>query len=522
MTQSRRIILNTLATYGRSLIAMVFGLFIARWVLAALGKTDFGLYGVVGVIVCFVTYLNTALSSAVARYYAYAIGQGTKMPDEESRVNLRAWFNTALGLHVSLAFVLVVVGYPVGCHVISHVLVIPPERLESCIWVYRLSLAGVFVGVASVPYMAMYTAFQRLVELALFDLVRVFCLFGCAYWLLTATGDRLIAYAAIMVVVPAVLLLVQVLRARILFPACRLVVRDLFVFERVRDIGVFALWQMLGIGGALGKIHGSAILVNLGFGPALNASYSVATQFSAQTSTFSGALLNALTPAVSSTAGEGNREGLVAYAVSACRFAGLLVALFAVPLVCEAGALMRLWLQSPPQQADLLCACFALAMFVESLSTGYVVALNANGRIARWQMAEAGILLGGIPVLWLAYHWGGGFLCVGYLFIALAVVLGGERICFVKKLLEIPVRTWLKRVLAPCLLVVIVSAAAAWGVKSCMEESFLRLVCVGMASLILSFVTTFCFVLDAKEKLCVVKWVRESHNDQSHNATISQ
>ena len=48
MTPNRRILLNIIATYGRSLYALVCGLFISRWVLAALGKTDFGLYGVAG------------------------------------------------------------------------------------------------------------------------------------------------------------------------------------------------------------------------------------------------------------------------------------------------------------------------------------------------------------------------------------------------------------------------------------------------------------------------------------------
>ena len=47
MTQNRRILLNIVATYGRSLYALVCGLFISRWVLAALGKTDFGVCGVV-------------------------------------------------------------------------------------------------------------------------------------------------------------------------------------------------------------------------------------------------------------------------------------------------------------------------------------------------------------------------------------------------------------------------------------------------------------------------------------------
>ena len=48
MSLNRRIFLSIIATCGRSLYALVCGLFISRWVLAALGKTDFGVCGVAG------------------------------------------------------------------------------------------------------------------------------------------------------------------------------------------------------------------------------------------------------------------------------------------------------------------------------------------------------------------------------------------------------------------------------------------------------------------------------------------
>lgn len=48
MTPNRRIFLNIIAMYGRSLYALVCGLFTARWVLEALGQVNFGLYGLVG------------------------------------------------------------------------------------------------------------------------------------------------------------------------------------------------------------------------------------------------------------------------------------------------------------------------------------------------------------------------------------------------------------------------------------------------------------------------------------------
>ena len=48
MSPNRRIFLNIIAMYGRSLYALVCGLFISRWVLAAVGKSEAGLCGVVG------------------------------------------------------------------------------------------------------------------------------------------------------------------------------------------------------------------------------------------------------------------------------------------------------------------------------------------------------------------------------------------------------------------------------------------------------------------------------------------
>ena len=48
MTPNRRIFLNIIATYGRGLYALVIGLSISRWVLAAVGRCERGLYGVVG------------------------------------------------------------------------------------------------------------------------------------------------------------------------------------------------------------------------------------------------------------------------------------------------------------------------------------------------------------------------------------------------------------------------------------------------------------------------------------------
>ena len=47
MSPNRRIFLSIIATYGRSLYALVCGVFVSRWMSAA-EKSEFGVCGVVG------------------------------------------------------------------------------------------------------------------------------------------------------------------------------------------------------------------------------------------------------------------------------------------------------------------------------------------------------------------------------------------------------------------------------------------------------------------------------------------
>ena len=55
MTANRRIFLNIIATYGRSLYALVIGLICGRWTLMALDEVDYGLMGVVGGLTALMT-----------------------------------------------------------------------------------------------------------------------------------------------------------------------------------------------------------------------------------------------------------------------------------------------------------------------------------------------------------------------------------------------------------------------------------------------------------------------------------
>ena len=93
MTANRRIWLNVAATYVRNAYSLALGLVTARWLLLSLGQTDYGLFGVVGGLIAFVTFFNRLLAGAVSRFYAIAIGQAKRKGNREEITKSRSDFN---------------------------------------------------------------------------------------------------------------------------------------------------------------------------------------------------------------------------------------------------------------------------------------------------------------------------------------------------------------------------------------------------------------------------------------------
>ncbi len=500
MTPAQRIALNTSTTYCRSLLGMALGLFSSRWVLEALGASDFGLYGVVGAIIVFIGFFSGALNSSIARFYAVAIGADSKK-EESDGSELCRWFSAALCINLFLPLVLIAVGYPIGVYCIHNYLTIPPDRIDACVWVFRIALVTSFVTLATQPFVALYTAHQYISELALFGIFSSLMTCLCAYFLLGASGDRLIIYAGYMMLIHAGIPIVQVIRACYKFRACRF--WHGLVIERrcMLEIFSFAGWQLFGAAGAVLRGQGTAILINLNFGPTVNASYSVAGNLAGQSATLSQALIGALQPALATTEGAGNRERTIRLAVQSCKFSLFLVLLFAIPLMLEMPEVLRLWLKTPPAYSSQLCVLMILVLLIDKMTVGYMMAIAAQGRVAAYQAFLGGALIMTLPLVALFFYLGGSPVSAGYAFIVTMLCCSLGRLYFAKHQLGIAPEIWVKKVFVPIGIASVISACCGHGVQLVCSPSLLRVLAVSTLTLAVTVSVGWYLVLDINERL---------------------
>ena len=507
MTQASRLILNTVVSYSRSLLALFLGLFSARGVLQALGQDDFGLYGVVGSLLASISFFNVSLSGSISRFYAFSIGAANNMDKLTSERELRGWFNAALVIHFTLALFLILVGLPLGEYAIRNILVIPQERMAACIWVFRLSVLSSLVGLIFVPYCAFYTAYQYIAELTMFEMIRTLLNFLCAFLLLHVKSDRLLAYSLMMASISVMVSLAQLWRAQYQFPVRMSLHFFHFDFSRVKEVLRYGFLKLMGVLGWLFKAHGSAFVINLSFSPRENATYSLANQVVVHASALAASMVNAIAPALTTLAGAGETEKMRLYAIRTCKISGGLVALFAIPLVCEMDYILTIWLKTPPPNAVEVCSLFLIAFLIDTMSVGCMTAISTNTRIGVWQFSESLILISSVPILWICYRYSFPFFSIGHVFIFLSILIVGERLYFSKRIVGMSPRIWLRQVLMPVGAIIVCGYACGMLMTAIMPKTVWRLISVTSTIVVITGLLFWAFVMDSTEKQLLIRFL---------------
>lgn len=512
MSPNRRIFMNIVATYGRSLVSLVCGLFISRWVLFALGKTDFGLYGVVACLTVFVGFFNTMLAGSIGRFYAVNIGKCIKCENESDfwLEETRKWFNTAITIHTLVPCVLIVIGYPIGVYIIKHFLVIPTDRIDACIWVFRFSCLSCFVSMVNVPFSAMYTAKQYIAELTIYSLAQTVGTFVFALFMVTTPLDWLVGYAFAICIITILPQLIICLRALTIFKECKFCLRYLMNFSQIKELGSYSAWQMFGMIGWLLRNQGLAILVNKFYGPSINASYQIANTVNGNASSLSSALIGAFTPAISTAYGAGDVLGMKVMSHRANKFGVVLMLFFMVPLSIELNVVLDLWLKSPPMYSFGLCLCVMIALIADKCTVGQMVAVLASGKVSVYQMFVGSIMIMSFPIAIVLSLFGFGVVVsVGFALITTSIVGSLGRVYFAWRIVGLSPHIWLRETIAPVTGSALVAFFFGLFMHQWLEPSLCRIALVFALSASTFVLMSWRFVMDSNERIYITNMVKK-------------
>ena len=499
MTNTSRIAKNTLFLYFRQILIMLVSLYTVREVLDVLGAEDYGIYNVVaGVVVAF-GFLSGAMATASQRYFAFDIGKGDIK-------HLSTTFSVTFQIYLLIAVTVIVLAETAGLWLVNHKLVIPPARMAAAGWIYQAAVASFLLTLMTAPYMAAIIAHENMKVYAYASVAETLLKLGTVFFLKVLPFDKLSLYGTLLAAVALVNTGIYRLYCRRNYEECRgRPVRDRVLFKEMLG---YSGWNLFGAGVGVAKNHAVNVLLNLSFGPAVNAARGISAQAGSAVTSFASNFSTAMRPQVIKSYAAHEKDACLTLVYRGCKMTFFLMWALTLPLCLEMDFVFRLWLKKPPEGSALFTRLTLIDSLLECISYQIMTLAQATGKIRLYQGIVGGILLLNLPVSYVALNLGAPAWSVFAAGICVTAIASVARLIIVKYLAGLSMRRFCARVLFPCMGVCIASSALPFFVFRSLGESAFRFLVTSAVSVFAVGLSVLFIGLSKAERQSVLAHIR--------------
>lgn len=476
---TKRIAKNTLMLYGRMLFSMVVSLYTSRVVLNTLGVEDYGIQNVVGGFVTMFSLISSSLSSSVSRFLTFELGKGD--------INrLKRVFSTSMIIHIGLVIIVVIAAETIGIWFVNHKMVIPPERMCAANWVFQASVATFCFGLLSTPYNASIISHEHMGAFAYIGILEVCLKLGIILFVAHSPWnfDRLIVYSLLLLAVSISIRYAYWMYCRRHFEECR--IRLSYDKQYFKEMGAFAGWNFIGCTAGLLKDQGINILLNLFYGPIVNAARGIAVIVSNSVSGFANNFMTALNPQITKSYAAGEKDYTMSLVERGSRFSFYVIFIFALPLCLETEFILNLWLKEYPNHTINFVRLILILSLSDILSNTLINLQSATGKIRDYQIVVGGTLMLNFPLSYFALKMNlppESTLAIALIISVCCMIL---RLLFLRKMAGLSVRSFIIHVYTNVLSVVILSSIIPFVIHNMIPIGWERFIITCATSLLCS------------------------------------
>lgn len=501
-TNNKRVAKNTLFLYFRMILIMLVTLYTSRVVLAQLGIKDYGIYNVVGGVVTMFAFLNNCMTTSTQRFMTFELGKGNVQ-------KLKDVFATSLNIHIAIALAVVLLAETIGLWFVNYKLVIPEDRLVAANWVFQFAILSFCVNVIQVPYNAVLIAHEKMSVYAYISIVEAVLKLGIVYLLSISPFDKLIVYGVLIFAVQLLIRCIYQVYCRRHYEESRF--RLFWNKTLYQEMSGFAAWNLFGSVAWMLRDQGLNIVLNLFFGPVINAARGVAAQVSSAVMNFISNFQVALNPQITKNYANGNIDEMEKLTYLGIKFSYIILFFLAFPLSLNINYVLHLWLVEVPNYTALFIILIMIDSLVGNLfGMPLITSLSATGKIRNYQIVVSFIMLLIVPVGYIALRLGGDAPSVFYITIVFTAISGFVRFLFCRKQIGYSLRTMLRNVLLPVLCMTVVALPLPIFIKLeyFKTDSLLSFILLCLIAVVMTFVAAWFVGLKATERNMLVAMVK--------------
>ena len=490
--RSKRIASNTLVLFARMLIITFVNLYNVRWVLAGLGTEDYGIFNAVAGVVTASTCISSVLALSTQRFYSFAMGKG-----EQER--LKEIFSVSLNIVMMIALVLFILFEIVGPWLISTQLTIPVERMEAAQWILQFSLFSFIFTLLQIPFIGAVFANENMGYYALISTIDCIVKLLIAYCIGMTGGDNLVYYGAALMLEAFMVMLLYVIIARRKYPECKYtIVKKKILYK---ELFSFSGWSFYGALAGVGMTQGSTIILNVFFGPIINAAFGIANQIYNAINTLTNSVVIAFRPAMIK-AYSSNEKGYLEQLFFASSKAILyLLSMVLIPFIFEAETLLTLWLGECTPTMVLFAQLYAVYTICLALHNPITTIIQATGNIRKYSMYVESMTILCLPVSWVLFKLGMPSYYVFVTMIGLCILAHIIRLLMLQtSISDLTVSKYQARLVLPGILIISITTLIVYCVEGLHTNRILQLFLSFIVSAISISILLYAVGISKKER----------------------
>lgn len=440
LSSANRVIVNTLAQYGKTITNVILALYSTRIVLSALGSSDFGIFSLVGGVIAMLGFMTNALMITTQRFMSYYQGKN-------DIGKLRTIFANSVSMHIILGLGVVVILAIASTVLFNGYLQIEHERLFAAKCIYFTVTSSLFFTFITAPYKALLVSHENIVYVSIIDVLDGILKVAVAFIVTFCSYDKLIFYGILMCSISMFNLCAFSFYSRFKYSESRGL--HLFRFDKgyIRNLISFATWTSYSSFCLFIKNQGIAIILNRIFGTAINAAYGIAFNVSSAVQFVCISICNAINPQLMRAEGCNNRKKMLRLAETESKFAFILMFTICIPCVAEMPLLLQFWLGEVPDYAVFFCRAVIIAATTDQLTIGIGAAIQAVGHIRKYNSIIYTIKILALPLAIISNILGLGVTYIMYGFVFTELVSSLMRLTFLGQLTSESITGFIQRVI---------------------------------------------------------------------------
>ncbi len=501
-TNNRRIAKNTLLLYARMFLMFAITLYTSRIVLQTLGVTDYGIYNVVGGVISMFGFLVGAMTTSTQRYITYNLAK-------EDVKELKKVFSTTIIIHILIALIILILGETIGLWFVKNKLVIPEERMNAAMWVYQLSILTSLVQIISVPYNADIIAHEKMSAFAYISILEAVLKLAIVYFLLIISYDKLITYSVLVFLVGLLIRYVYSHYCKRHFEESHFKMpHDKKLFKEIFSFAGWNFW-----GNLAGVLFGQGlnILLNMFFGPVVNAARGVAVQVQNAITQFSINFQTALNPQITKTYAAGEFETMHTLIFRSSKFTFILLFILCFPVIIETPMILEMWLGRGmvPEDTVIFVRLMLCVTMIDAMANPLMVGAAATGDVKKYQSVIGGILLAIVPISYVVLKLGGAAWAVFLVHLIICIIAFVVRLWIISPMINLSLHVFAKRVVLPCFALIFVSAPIPVVLYKVLSINIVNGLLIILVSVLLIAVSAYYIELTKNERVFLREKVTE-------------